>query len=855
MSAISQLKEIGGKQIKKSLGISDNDTNELVKQSLPWNEQSDAFFSPIDIQPKRATQLYPYKLLVIDIKNNSIVGGKNLNKDSFLSYRSDTGGIVFEQNPTSTWEITLPITPQQLSITDQFAINTTATMRGIVEEHNGVKFKIISAQGTTGVWPRAQRGATDSGAGKGLSLFGGTIGAFNSAIRAANNLVGKTNASNFISDAEQRTDTGYFQAILIQQFLEQYAMAKKDPKNKHWRLVFHYPKNNESYIVTPIQYVTTKSQKSPLETFYQIQLKAWKRIDLKSALLEKTSKVQGLTPDFFQKITTKLDNARSLMSAGLNVVKAVRADFRKPFEALRKVTLLVKDFAGIAVTAADLPNAIGRDISSALNQAAADLDLASSLGNKSSSGQTKAKAAQNAIRGDLSKSENLSDDDVNNGGLGRGARNANQTSPKNKIKDNPEDFFDLYNAINVGDLNLTPQQQQAIDDETELNSLLSIQEIKEFTREIAELSLDLANLFGAGDEFFSQVFSRPVPRKRAIPMTVEEFELIAALEEAVLNMNLLTATRQFDDIRSENPLEFVGGLAAESEITFNSGSTSKYLAPVPFGLTIEEISARYLGDPDRYNEIITLNNLRSPYIDENGFFYQLLSNGDGRQFNIGSKDNLYVDQKIQISSNTVPMFVRKITAIEKITDDNYLITVDGLADLDLLTTFDNAKIKAFLPGTVNSQNQILIPSDQPIEEEPRTYDIPFLNGDSLTGLSKVDWLIDDRGDVVLNSFGEVALANGLTNIVQAMKMKISTQKGKILSEPNFGLGITPGVSSGDITFDTIVNDINDMVLQDSRFEAVDKVEITMLPPELSITISARLANGKGIFPINFTVPM
>jgi hypothetical protein len=86
-------------------------------------------------------------------------------------------------------------------------------------------------------------------------------------------------------------------------------------------------------------------------------------------------------------------------------------------------------------------------------------------------------------------------------------------------------------------------------------------------------------------------------------------------------------------------------------------------------------------------------------------------------------------------------------------------------------------------------------------------------------------------------------------------MKISTQKGKILSEPNFGLGITPGVSSGDLTFDTIVNDINDMVLQDSRFEAVDKVEITMLPPELSITINARLANGKGIFPINFTVPM
>jgi hypothetical protein len=44
-----------------------------------------------------------------------------------------------------------------------------------------------------------------------------------------------------------------------------------------------------------------------------------------------------------------------------------------------------------------------------------------------------------------------------------------------------------------------------------------------------------------------------------------------------------------------------------------------------------------------------------------------------------------------------------------------------------------------------------------------------------------------------------------------------------------------------------------MILQDPRFEAVDKIEVNVLPPDLSITIQARLANGRGIFPINFTV--
>ena len=336
-------------------------------------------------------------------------------------------------------------------------------------------------------------------------------------------------------------------------------------------------------------------------------------------------------------------------------------------------------------------------------------------------------------------------------------------------------------------------------------------------------------------------------------MTLQEFELITALEEAVLQMHILTATRDLDDQRGQSPLEYVGGLADDSGITFNSTSTAKILSPVPFGLTIQQISARYLGDPDRYNEIITLNNLRSPYIDEDGFFYTLLTNGDGRNFTIDSDKNLYIDQKIQLSSNTVPLFTRKISAIEKITDSNYLITVDGVDNLSSLTTVDNAKIRAFLPGTTNSQNQIYIPSDEAISDEPRTFDIPHLEGDTLTGLSKIDWLLQDSGDVVVNSFGEVNLSNGITNLIQALKMKIVTQKGTLLSNAEFGLGIKVGVNVSDITIETVLKELRSLIVQDPRFEDVDSIEMNILPPEVSISITARLANGRGVFPINFTV--
>jgi hypothetical protein len=437
--------------------------------------------------------------------------------------------------------------------------------------------------------------------------------------------------------------------------------------------------------------------------------------------------------------------------------------------------------------------------------------------------------------------------------MGSNAKDLSNTSSLNNVFSEPESNFDFFKSTSVDELQLTPKQRAKIEDEIELNSLISLKELKDSTAEIQNLILDLTNNFGAGDAFYSEIYNRPQPKERALDMTIEEFELISSLENVVLEMNLFTSTREFDDVRSQSSLEYVGGLAQDSNIPFDSSSTSKYLAPVPFGLDIEEISARYLGEPDRYNEIITLNNLRSPYIDEDGFFYDLLSNGDGRQFNISNNENLYVGQKIRLSSNTVPFFTRKINAIEKITDTNYLITVDGLADLSSLTFSDNAKIQAFLPGTVNSQNQIFIPSDIPSSDEPRTYDIPYLKEDTLNGISKVDWLLTDSGDLVINSFGEVGLAAGLNNLVQALKMKVSTKKGALLSNPDFGIGLVPGVNVTEITIEEVLKDLKDTITSDSRFSGVDKIEMNILPPTVSITINAVLANGQGIFPINFTL--
>lgn len=831
-----------------------NPGNGFVQADLPWSSQSDSFFGPKNLSPDRADGIYPYRLVVVDVNdNNSIVGeGGQSDSAEVVKYQSDTGGVQYTIGNSFAWEFILPITPQQLSITDNYAINTTATMRGVVEEHNGVKFKTISASGTTGIWP-TRPGAEDDLAGEGRALLGNIKSALTGVVDSFETLIegGKTapKSPNILGD-EGGVKTGYFQAQLMQQFLEQYAMAKKNPDNKSWRLVFDCPKTNESFVVTPQMYTVTKNERSPGESLWNMQFKAWKRIEINqkgpSAV---DSNLVPLDPNFFQTLNNTLDNTRSLMSNSLNLVKAVRADFRKPFDTLRKLTLLVKDFVGIAKTVADLPNQIGQDINDATKKRAADL----SGPPEDSRSPSKVKAILSSIKNEQTLNEGMSGAEVKSGELGTGAKDNSDISPLNNVFDEPEGNYDFLSLVEVDTLQLTPKQTFAIEDEVELNSLISIEEIKESISEIRDLTLDLTNNFGAGDQFFSDTFGRPDPKTRATPMTIDEFELISSLEETILQLNLMVSTRDFDDNRTQSSLEYVGGLADDSGIPFNSSVTAKKLVPVPYNLTLQQISARYLGDADRYNEIITLNNLRSPYIDEDGFSYSFLSNGDGRQFNILTNENLFINQKVTLSSSTQPAFIRKITAIERITDTNYLISVDGLDNLDILTTGDNAQMKAFLPGTVNSQNQIYIPSDEPVEQQSRTFDIPFLNDDTLTSLSKIDWLLEDNGDVVLNSFGEAALANGTNNIVQALRMKIKTVKGTILSNPDFGMGIKPGVSVSDIVIEESLNNLRSMILADPRFSGIEKIEMNILPPDLSITIVVTLAGGRGVFPINFTV--
>jgi len=819
--------------------------------------EAGSFFPSIDIQGSRWDKLFPYRLVVVRPKQNSglyevvSVGGSAVNVSTSKS--DDQFRIRFEPVDQS-WSFRLPITPQQLSISNQFAINTSATLRGIVEEHGGTKFKMISMVGTFGVWPyRGNVNTTTPEPPSSLqTLFGGTLQAFSTLktnIQRTFSTLKGTNPNPSPSQPDVANSiggyagTGYAQALLLDQFLEQYSERKKFPEWSSYRLAFDIPKQNQTYLVTPIMFTYSQSADSPNEYKFSLQLKAFRRIRLDKNLEPSSVAVPSpLGANTLQRILRALTDARRALGSAYNLVRSVRSDVSAPFNALRETTLFVKNLAGLAASVVDLTDNIISDAKFAIADSLANLDQASLI----------ASAIGAKLMGDIDKVKEFKR--VREGlPLGTAIEEntilSSKTSPINTIFDNPAQNFDLFNQLDIYSVNFPSSIMNAINDEINRVSLLTVDDIQQHRNTLQELAYQISNAFGTSNDTFAQIYGRPTPKKRLQPITIDEYDILKKLYDVIQLMGVLT----MDDSIQQNQnsaYEFVKAEANDAGLVFED-STSKIRAPVPFGLTIEQIAARYLGNSERWLEIVTLNALKPPYIDEVGFIRTFLSNGDGRQFNISSVDDLYIGQTIFLFSNTQPKQRRKIINIEKVNDTNYLITVDGLDNLAIFTTSDNAKMQAYLPGTVNSQDQIFIPSDLPVSEDLVTRPVPATKDDELTGLSKIDLLLTDDNDIAIDAFGDFRLAYGLTNIFQALKLKFITEPGQLLRFPGFGSGLRPGISNADINAQDVYNIISALIAQDNRFAGIENLQIIQEGPIFTVNLSVFMANGLGVYPISF----
>lgn len=853
--------------------------------SLPWGPQDAAttgipnskpqagvtsvFFPPLAPRGELWDKLMPYRLLVVDTtKGNKVVGG---DKPSKITINPLGNGTLSFEPLTTAWEFFLPITPQQLSITDAYSINTSATLRGILEEHSGVRFKNITIQGTFGVWPGRPSLVVPPGTPSALqSVFGGTIAAAQNVATQfqsiANNITNGSNASKPVTvrpgdtsggptgggDDEKGLGTGYYQTLMFTQFLEQYAEAKRNPVNAGWRLVLDIPKQNQSFVVTPIGFTWNENVNKPMEINYNLQLKAWRRINLAYPEPNVASLgVTPLSPGILQQILNTISAAQNTAAAATNLIGAVRSDVDNILNIIRQTGLFVKGLAGVANAASDLPAQLISDAQSTISQFIANINPNNLSGAAATDLTTLAAIA--AVTALAATNEGLSTAPVANGQLGPSAIASATLNPSNAVFTNPLQYPLLFGQVPVNNLTLNSAQQNAL--QTELNNVNSftVQDLKNMRATILQLCLQLSNSFGAGNAYYDTTFNLPAPLVRDEPMTLDEFDILTDFYALLESYDILTATNQLDNNQILNNMEYVSALAATSDIEF-SISNSKIQVPVPAGLNMEQIAERYLGDAQRWLEIVTLNFLQEPYIDQNGFVLPLLSNADGRFVVVGSDEDLFIGQTVYLYANGQSATARTIINIETLSQTSFVLTLDGLANLDSFTVENLAYIQAYLPGTVNSQNVIWVPSNLETTVDDQISIPSSVANVNLVGLSKVDWLLTPQGDIATDGQGDFQLAAGLPNLVQALAIKFGTIINTSLLNPDFGLSVKPGTMVSDTSAGDIYNEIVNLITADPRFSGISGLQVNVTPPSVGINLGVQLSGIKGVFPISFQLP-
>jgi len=860
-SALSQEPETneGDLPIQGPISIEQNLTQAALNEQKSYVE--DGFWLRPNLDIKKWDKYCPYELLVV-----------NTNK-------SDTGAVYYKQY--KDWKYTLPLPPESMSISTPFAVQTTVTLGGIVEEHNAAPIRYISFHGTTGFLPYRSSGASRSGTGalskledQAVSIFAGTVNTARSAYSSAQKAIGSAlnnapKAYNVHQEAEFNTDlpnydknlaqtTGFKQIALLRDFLESYVAKKKlnDDEAKGLRLAVAIWKESQVFLVSPASFVVSKDVSSPLEYKYSLDFKAWKRISLEAGNLDDVVVTPiRHSPNLIARAINTLTAARQAVQKIGTLKQAVLGDVDYLFKPFHDTILLGKDLLGASMSLSDIPQAVKDRVT--INV----LDLknnSSQLWNQLSSGQTSDSSIK-AVKYSLDNSSHYQDTSmagrVNTTTSGQGTNRAATTTPmggksnKLALKDIPDD---LASQIPISALSLPQDVKKDILSDISRVRTLRRKDFEDYANTIRNTADKIAFLVGAGDPTYAETYGINIAPIKETP-TQSDWDSLNALNESVIVLQQFAATADGEPAEQPTFLERFGGLAVSSGIAWKQ-PISKFAIPFPFGATLEGLASSYLKDPNRYMEIIALNGLRSPYIDEIGYSIPILVNGKEKTVVVNQSDDLFVGKKIWLSSNAANRVQFTVESIRTLNGVSYL-KMDS--SVDSYRVADNAVLEAFLSGTICSRNLVWIPSDiEPLDlDSVITKDIPGINAmDPMVSIGGVDLLLGSDMDLILVN-DDLRYAVGLANIIQWVKTVLSIEKGELVQHRTIGMPLSIGLSLADFNAQDVVNAIRTQLTQSSMFSRIDKVSVKQNGSAVSIDLSALVAGTTAPLPLSYSMAL
>jgi hypothetical protein len=790
-------------------------------------DTSSKLWATLDIDEQLWNAYRPYQLLLVKVEGS----GENVTYVPMLPYR-----------------FTLPIAPQEFQMDMPIMTNVQATLGGISETHGGAPFKNIVMTGTTGISPlrgTAPTGRTGDDQNELLRAAGAVFaGTAQAAIRTANSarqtFTGGVTFRN-LNDSVPSGDgsqsnkiparsTGYYQYLLLQKFLESYVQIKSrnqfnkelNAHSRQIRLALAVWKEKSIYLVSGVQLSRRKTAMDPHLVTFTLQLKAWARVNLSNTVSPAFADHNFIArnPNLVAQALTRFRAARETLDGLKDVLSSVITDTASTVsEALRQTTLFMKSLAGVTYTLADLPDTVKNDALPLITQDWNNLRA----------------SFEGVIPKEL-------DDEF------RAAQTKGSVS-KSSLKD--PNLSLIFDRLSPSSLRFKPETLRRINDEISTTQKLGRLDFETMRNDLRKIADQFAFAVGGGDETYSATYGTAVYSSSRSP-TPAEYDALYALNEACQILDALAASGQID-VPAPTSLEYVAGLAEKSGIAFRV-PRSKFAVPFPYGTTLERLAAQYLGDPNRWHEIATLNGLRAPYVDEVGFSLTLLTNGDRNKVIVSDASNLYLGQSVSLSADGILRSKRQVVAIDPVTTSSFVLTLSGEDNLSQFTTAAHAKLEAFLPGTVNSQQVVYIPSENQAGQDPEVKAVPGVDAfDPLLQVGGLDLLLTPDGDLVVTPDGDCRLAYGLTNIVQTVKLALATPQGALLQHPEYGLNIPIGISTADLSPEDLLKAAREYFNNDPTFSGVRSASVQKDGNTVYLAIEVGIAGVNQYIPITVQV--
>lgn len=788
----------------------------------------------------------PRKITKVPIQN------WDLNASGLYSFKvvraSPEGSISIVADDSQFNEFVLPINPTNLQVSIPFAINVSATTGGISEEHNGSVFRMVSISGSFGVAPGDLRNTMVPSPGTSAyvmaslnslnTLSGGvganTIGAIGATVNAASGVFSQLKLPGIKSgiDVTEKglQELGFAKINEFGNYLVAYAEYKKTEDGRDARLLFIDRKHGVTYVVTPITFDTTKDAGEPHNIKYRVMLRAW---DLAGQFPVPTRSAADLGSGItvLAAAFNTLRAARSTLAAASLVIRGVVSDYDNLIKIVNEVGLLLKDATGVAKSFADFDE-IAASKESELRQASPDLrGLTSStiLDATNPSGRPVPGAVQNAQAQQLRDSNNP------------------LRSPEQRLK-----LIDALDKISVNSIALTSADKDAMNTKLARVRAYTIADFDSMRARFESARESFSDSIGLNDVTYDAVLKRE-PAAQIRLATSNDYKTLKALNDLVAVMDSLTTTKDVVSTRLSDPFvrAQVNSGSSDLRITpYNNG----YPIPFPTGATLEGLAAQYLGSPTKVQEIIIANGLKPPYIDEEGFTRFFKSSGVGNQFTIEDASNVHTGQEIFLSSSTQLASKRIIVSIRKLSVTSYVIEVDGSNDLANFKVVHEAKLLAYLPGTINSSKMITIPTNKDVVSLLKGRSIALTeNMDRQQKAMGVDFALDSNYDLAFTNNGDIKLVAGVANALQAVKIKLGLEKGDLKHHPEVGLGIEIGTRQLEVDADTLRAALENAVLSDPRFSALTSLNIQFEGNVTRLNLHIKAANGSDVIPLSYTI--